>query len=112
MMVSEFLPIPDKHYFPISEVADLCKVKTHTLRFWEIEFKELEPITRKGKRRYYQKEDILLIRKIRTLLYEEGLTIAGAKRNLLQRKPNILKDSNQEVIKELQDILKVLESND
>ena len=112
MMVSEFLPIPDKQYFPISEVADLCKVKAHTLRFWEKEFKELEPITRKGKRRYYQKEDILLVRKIRTLLYEEGLTIAGAKRNLLQRKPNILKDSNQEVIKELKDILKVLESND
>ena len=71
-----------KKYFSITEVAELCKVKAHTLRFWEKEFKDLKPITRKGNRRYYQKEDIQLIKQIHSLLYQEGMTIAGAKRNL------------------------------
>ena len=72
----------EKKYYSITEVADLCKVKAHTLRFWEKEFKDLKPITRKGKRRYYQNDDIELIRQIHSLLYQEGMTIAGAKRNL------------------------------
>ena len=71
-----------KKYYSITEVADLCKVKAHTLRFWEKEFKDLKPITRKGKRRYYQNDDIELIKQIHSLLYQEGMTIAGAKRNL------------------------------
>ena len=71
-----------KKYFSISEVAELCKVKAHTLRFWEKEFKDLKPITRKGNRRYYQNDDIQLIKQIHSLLYQEGMTIAGAKRNL------------------------------
>ena len=72
----------EKKYYSISEVAELCKVKAHTLRFWEKEFKDLKPITRKGSRRYYQNDDIELIKQIHSLLYQEGMTIAGAKRNL------------------------------
>ena len=72
----------DKKYYSISEVAELCNVKAHTLRFWEKEFKDLNPITRKGNRRYYQNDDIELIKQIHSLLYQEGMTIAGAKRNL------------------------------
>jgi DNA-binding transcriptional MerR regulator len=74
--------IPDKKYFSIGEVAELCELKTHTLRFWEKEFKNLNPITRKGNRRYYQRQDILLVMKIRSLLYNQGLTVSGAKMNL------------------------------
>ena len=72
----------EKKYYSITEVAELCKVKAHTLRFWEKEFKDLKPITRKGNRRYYQNEDIELIKQIYYLLYQECMTIAGAKRNL------------------------------
>ena len=72
----------EKKYYSITEVAELCKVKAHTLRFWEKEFKDLQPITRKGSRRYYQNDDIELIKQIHSLLYLEGMTIAGAKRNL------------------------------
>ena len=72
----------EKKYYSITEVAELCKVKAHTLRFWEKEFMDLKPITRKGNRRYYQKDDIELIKQIHSLLYQEGMTIAGAKRNL------------------------------
>ena len=71
-----------KKYYSITEVADLCNVKAHTLRFWEKEFKGLKPVTRKGNRRYYQNDDIQLIKQIHSLLYQEGMTIAGAKRNL------------------------------
>ena len=74
--------IQDKKYYSISEVSDLCNIKSHTLRFWEKEFKDLKPITRKGNRRYYQADDIQLVKTIQTLLYEEGMTIAGAKKNL------------------------------
>ena len=72
----------EKKYYSITEVAELCKVKAHTLRFWEKEFKGLKPVTRKGNRRYYQNDDIQLIKQIHSLLYQEGMTIAGAKRNL------------------------------
>ena len=74
--------IPDKKYFSISEASGLCTVKKHTLRFWEKEFDLLRPSTRRGNRRFYQREDILIIRKIRSLLYEEGLTISGAKKKI------------------------------
>ena len=74
--------IQNKKYYSISEVSELCNVKSHTLRFWEKEFKDLKPITRKGNRRYYQAEDIQLVKTIQSLLYEEGMTIAGAKKNL------------------------------
>ena len=80
MKVNNLPLIPDKKYFSISEASDLCNVKTHTLRFWEKEFELLKPLTRRGNRRFYQREDLLIIRKIRSLLYEEGLTISGAKK--------------------------------
>jgi len=74
--------IQDKKYYSISEVSELCNIKSHTLRFWEKEFKDLKPITRKGNRRYYQAADIQLVKTIKSLLYEEGMTIAGAKKKL------------------------------
>lgn len=76
--------IPAKRYFTIGEVADLCLVKPHVLRYWEQEFAQLKPLKRRGNRRYYQHHEVLLIRRIRYLLYEEGFTIAGA-RNRLSR---------------------------
>ena len=76
-------PIPAKRYFTIGEVADLCGVKTHVLRYWEQEFTQLRPVKRRGNRRYYQHHEVLMIRRIRDLLYEQGFTISGA-RNKLQ----------------------------
>ena len=75
--------IPAKRYFTIGEVADLCGVKTHVLRYWEQEFTQLRPVKRRGNRRYYQHHEVLMIRRIRDLLYEQGFTISGA-RNKLQ----------------------------
>ena len=98
--------IQDKKYYSISEVSELCNVKSHTLRFWEKEFKDLKPITRKGNRRYYQAEDIQLVKTIHSLLYEEGMTIAGAKKNLqsnLREKPQDNKLKN--VIDDLEALL-------
>ncbi len=76
-------PIPAKRYFTIGEVAELCGVKTHVLRYWEQEFTQLRPVKRRGNRRYYQHHEVLMIRRIRDLLYEQGFTISGA-RNKLQ----------------------------
>jgi len=75
-------PIPAKRYFTIGEVSELCAVKAHVLRYWEQEFTQLRPIKRRGNRRYYQHHEVLLIRRIRQLLYEEGFTISGARQRL------------------------------
>jgi len=75
-------PIPAKRYFSIGEVSELCGVKTHVLRYWEQEFSQLKPVKRSGNRRYYQHHEVLLVRKIRHLLYEEGFTISGARNRL------------------------------
>ncbi len=75
-------PIPAKRYFTIGEVSELCGVKPHVLRYWEQEFTQLKPIKRRGNRRYYQHHEVLLIRRIRELLYEEGFTINGARNRL------------------------------
>ncbi len=75
-------PIPAKRYFTIGEVAELCGVKPHVLRYWEQEFTQLKPVKRRGNRRYYQHHEVLLIRRIRQLLYEEGFTISGARNRL------------------------------
>lgn len=80
---SELPAIPSKRYFTIGEVSDLCCVKTYILRYWEQEFPSLKPMKRRGNRRYYQREDVLMIRQIRGLLYEEGYTISGARQKLL-----------------------------
>lgn len=75
-------PIPAKRYFTIGEVSELCGVKPHVLRYWEQEFTQLKPVKRRGNRRYYQHHEVLLIRRIRELLYEEGFTISGARHRL------------------------------
>ena len=79
---SELLPIPAKRYFTIGEVSELCGVKPHVLRYWEQEFPSLKPVKRRGNRRYYQRHDVLMIRQIRSLLYEQGFTIGGARQRL------------------------------
>ena len=79
---SELPPIPAKRYFTIGEVSDLCGVKAHVLRYWEQEFTQLKPVKRSGNRRYYQHHEVLLIRRIRELLYEQGFTISGARNRL------------------------------
>ena len=81
---SDLPPIPAKRYFTIGEVSELCGVKAHVLRYWEQEFTQLKPVKRGGNRRYYQHHEVLLIRRIRQLLYEEGFTISGARSRLDQ----------------------------
>jgi len=76
-------PIPAKRYFTIGEVSELCAVKPHVLRYWEQEFEQLKPVKRRGNRRYYQRGDVIMIRQIRSLLYEQGFTIGGARQQLL-----------------------------
>ena len=74
--------IPGKRYFTIGEVSELCQVKPHVLRYWEQEFPQLKPVKRRGNRRYYQRQDVLMIRQIRSLLYDQGFTIGGARQRL------------------------------
>ena len=78
-------PIPAKRFFTIGEVSELCGVKPHVLRYWEQEFTQLKPVKRRGNRRYYQHHEVLLIRRIRALLYEQGFTISGARNKLVSR---------------------------
>ncbi len=88
ILPKEALPaIPTKRYFTIGEVSDLCGVKPHVLRYWEQEFTQLKPVKRRGNRRYYQHHEVLLIRRIRELLYEEGFTINGARHRLDEMSP-------------------------
>ena len=100
---NELPPIPAKRYFTIGEVSDLCLVKPHVLRYWEQEFPNLKPVKRRGNRRYYQRHDVLVIRQIRTLLYDEGFTIGGARQRIegdaLREsvKPEALKVENADV---------------
>src|ERR687895_1896694 len=85
--------IPGKRYFTIGEVSDLCSVKPHVLRYWEQEFPFLKPVKRRGNRRYYQRHDVMLIRQIRGLLYEQGYTIGGAR-------PTVTRHPRRDVIRE------------
>ena len=102
----ELPPIPAKRYFTIGEVSDLCGVKPHVLRYWEQEFTQLKPVKRRGNRRYYQHHEVLLIRRIRDLLYEQGFTISGA-RNKMQELLQAERDSrrNGEVMLDGVDVL-------
>jgi DNA-binding transcriptional MerR regulator len=84
---NELPPIPGKRYFTIGETSELCGVKSHVLRYWEQEFPMLKPMKRRGNRRYYQRKDVLLVRHIRSLLYEHGYTIGGARQKLQEEKP-------------------------
>ncbi|MBI3533209.1 MAG: MerR family transcriptional regulator [Curvibacter sp. PD_MW3] len=103
-------PIPAKRYFTIGEVGDLCGVKPHVLRYWEQEFTQLRPMKRRGNRRYYQHHEVLMIRRIRDLLYDQGFTISGA-RNKMQELLQVEREKkrNGEV---LLDGVEVLEMND
>src|SRR5437868_11519418 len=89
---SDLPQIPAKRYFTIGEVSDLCAVKPHVLRYWEQEFSQLKPVKRRGNRRYYQHHEVLLIRRIRDLLYEQGFTINGA-RNRLETETVVVKSN-------------------
>ena len=112
---SELPQIPEKRYFTIGEVSELCAVKAHVLRYWEQEFAQLSPVKRRGNRRYYQHHEVLLIRRIRQLLYEEGFTLSGARQQLEQtptaamstQVPPPLPDSSA-LRAELMEILKIL----
>ena len=96
---SQLPPIPAKRYFTIGEVADLCGVRSHVLRYWEQEFSQLSPQKRRGNRRYYQHHEVVLIRKIRALLYEEGFTISGARNRLDEARRELrLRDELQAVL--------------
>ena len=78
----ELPPIPGKRYFKIGEVSELCDVKPHVLRYWEQEFAQINPVRRTGNRRYYQRQDVIVVRQIRSLLYDQGYTISGARQRL------------------------------
>ena len=109
---NELMPIPDKRYFTIGEVSELCAVKPHVLRYWEQEFSQLEPVKRRGNRRYYQRQDVVLIRQIRGLLYEDGYTIGGARSHLsgegTQKDTSQTKIEIQQIKAELEEILAIL----
>ena len=108
----ELPPIPGKRYFTIGEVSDLCAVKPHVLRYWEQEFPQLKPVKRRGNRRYYQRQDVLIIRQIRSLLYDEGFTIGGARQRLTGDQAKSDVTQSQQIIKqlrlELEQVLKIL----
>jgi DNA-binding transcriptional MerR regulator len=108
----ELPPIPGKRYFTIGEVSELCAVKPHVLRYWEQEFPQLKPVKRRGNRRYYQRQDVLIIRQIRSLLYEDGFTIGGARQRLTGDDAKSDTSQSQQIIKqlrvELEQVLKIL----
>ena len=108
----ELPPIPGKRYFTIGEVSELCAVKPHVLRYWEQEFPQLKPVKRRGNRRYYQRQDVLIIRQIRSLLYDEGFTIGGARQRLTGEEAKSDVSQSQQIIKqlrvELEQVLKIL----
>jgi DNA-binding transcriptional MerR regulator len=109
---SELPPIPGKRYFTIGEVSDLCAVKPHVLRYWEQEFPQLKPLKRRGNRRYYQRQDVILIRQIRSLLYEHGFTIGGARQRLSGEEAKTDTSQSQQIIRqirgELEEVLEIL----
>ena len=109
---SELPAIPGKRYFTIGEVSDLCGVKPHVLRYWEQEFEQLKPVKRRGNRRYYQRGDVMMIRQIRSLLYEQGYTIGGARQMLEGDEAKDDVNRSQQIIRqvrlELEQILQVL----
>ena len=109
---SDLPAIPGKRYFTIGEVSDLCGVKPHVLRYWEQEFPQLAPLKRRGNRRYYQRQDVMLIRQIRSLLYDHGFTIGGARQRLSgEQAKNDISQSRQiihQLRMELEDVLIIL----
>jgi DNA-binding transcriptional MerR regulator len=110
--VGELPAIPGKRYFTIGEVSDLCGVKPHVLRYWEQEFPQLKPVKRRGNRRYYQRQDVLVIRQIRSLLYDQGFTIGGARQRLTGDEAREDLNQSQQIVRqvrmELEDVLRIL----
>jgi DNA-binding transcriptional MerR regulator len=104
----ELPPIPPKRYFTIGEVGELCAVKPHVLRYWEAEFPSLKPVKRRGNRRYYQRQDVILIRKIKSLLYEQGYTIGGARQKMSDNPEELVKSNVN--ASEIRSLVKDLES--
>ena len=108
----ELPTIPGKRYFTIGEVSELCAVKPHVLRYWEQEFPQLNPVKRRGNRRYYQRQDVLMIRQIRSLLYEQGFTIGGARQRLEGEQGRMESSIVQQLAKqlrlELEELLQLL----
>ena len=106
----ELPPIPGKRYFTIGEVAELCQVKPHVLRYWEQEFPQLKPVKRRGNRRYYQRHDVELIRQIRSLLYEQGFTIGGARQRLEEDdgETGKAKGADPQLVRELREELEAI----
>jgi DNA-binding transcriptional MerR regulator len=104
--------IPGKRYFTIGEVSELCGVKPHVLRYWEQEFPQLKPVKRRGNRRYYQRQDVLVIRQIRSLLYDQGFTIGGARNRLEGEEAREDVTQTQQIVRqmrtELEELLKTL----
>ena len=111
---SELPTIPGKRYFTIGEVSELFAVKPHVLRYWEQEFPQLKPVKRRGNRRYYQRPDVILIRQIRSLLYEDGFTIGGARQQLsgdeIKSDSSLSKQIIKQMREELEDVLALLKS--
>ncbi|MDG1250324.1 MAG: MerR family transcriptional regulator [Gammaproteobacteria bacterium] len=109
----ELPEIPSKRYFTIGEVSELCIVKPHVLRYWEQEFPTLSPVKRRGNRRYYQRHDVVLIREIRSLLYEQGYTIGGARQKLSDHSDNneAKQQGFEDLRDELEDLLRLLNHN-
>ena len=109
---SDLPVIPGKRYFTIGEVSLLCAVKPHVLRYWEQEFPQLSPVKRRGNRRYYQRQDVLMIRQIRALLYDQGFTITGARQRLSGAEQKEDKSQSKQLVKqmiaELEDLLKTI----
>ena len=109
---NELPTIPGKRYFTIGEVSELCAVKPHVLRYWEQEFPQLKPIKRRGNRRYYQRQDVILIRQIRSLLYEHGFTIGGARQRLSGDEVKADSSMSQQIVRqlrvELEEVLDIL----
>ncbi len=109
---SELPAIPGKRYFTIGEVSELCAVKPHVLRYWEQEFPQLKPVKRRGNRRYYQRHDVIMIRQIRDLLYEQGFTIGGARQKLSGESAKEDANQSQQIIRqlrsELEEVLQLL----
>ena len=111
---AELPPIPGKRYFKIGEVSELCEVKPHVLRYWEQEFPQINPVRRTGNRRYYQRQDVIVVRQIRSLLYDQGYTISGARQRLAG--DDAKQDQTQfrllvrQMVAELESLLQLLKS--
>ncbi len=109
---NELPPIPPKRYFTIGEVSELCAVKPHVLRYWEQEFTQLKPVKRRGNRRYYQRQDVIVVRQIRDLLYYQGFTISGARQKLTGSEAREDGKQSRQIVRqlraELEDLLVLL----